>query len=314
MERKIVIGYDPEHGGGDALRLGRLFAEVLAAHPIVFTALPWPRYLMGVEDLQRQVDVEMRDRFAAIRDELQDLEVETHAAASPSPSEALHEFAEVEDVSMVVLGSSHRSPVGRTLAGSVGESFMHGAPCAIAIAPHGYAERSQAPLLRIAVAFDGSPEAWSALETAIGVAERCHGQLTVIAVADYPSYGYAAAWSILTVDEFKDYEQEEKGRLLELALGRVPPGLGHEGRVLTGDAASELAEVSGEFDLMVTGSRAYGPLRSTLLGSTTRKLIRASACPVLVLPRGLGIDPLGLRASGSAPGVSTRDRVTVAVE
>jgi nucleotide-binding universal stress UspA family protein len=80
--------------------------------------------------------------------------------------------------------------------------------------------------------------------------------------------------------------------------------------VLTGDAGSQLAEVSGDFDLMVTGSRAYGPLRRTLLGSTTRKLIRASACPVLVLPRGLGVDPLGLRASG----VSTRDRVPIAAE
>jgi nucleotide-binding universal stress UspA family protein len=310
MEREIIIGYDPAHGGGDALRLGCLFSEVLAVQPIVFTALPWPRYLMGLEDLQKQVDVEMRDRFAVIRDELQDLEVETHAVASPSASEALHEFAEVEEVAMIVLGSSHRGPVGRTFAGSVGESLMQGAPCAIAVAPHGYAERSQTALLRTAVAFDGSSEAWTALETGIGIAERCHGQLTVISVADYPTYGYAAAWSVLTADEFKDYEQEEKRRLLELALGRVPSGLRHDGRVLTGDAGSQLAEVSGDFDLMVTGSRAYGPLRRTLLGSTTRKLIRASACPVLVLPRGLGVDPLGLRASG----VSTRDRVPIAAE
>jgi nucleotide-binding universal stress UspA family protein len=300
MERKIIIGYDPEHGGNDALRLGRLFAEVLAAQPLILTALPWPGYLMGVDDLQKQIDAEMHDRFAEIRDELQDFAVETHAMASRSAAEALYGFAETAEAKMVVLGSCHRGPIGRTLAGSVAESLLHGAPCAITIAPRGYGDRGQAPLLRIAVAFDGSPEAWTALETGIGIAERCHGQLTVISVADFPSYGYAVSWSILTAGEFRDYEQEEKRRLLELALGRVPAGLQRESRLLIGDPGSELTRVSADFDLMVTGSRAYGPLRRTLLGSATRKLIQASACPVLVLPRAVGVDPLGLRVAGGA--------------
>ncbi|MDX6584016.1 MAG: hypothetical protein QOI10_3200 [Solirubrobacterales bacterium] len=314
MQRKIVIGYDLEHGGSDALRLGRLFAEVLAGQPIVFSALPWPRYLMGLEHLQKQVDVGMHDRFDVIRDELQDLGVEPQAVAvaSPSAAEALHEFAEREGAAMVVLGSCHRGPLGRTLAGSVGESLMHGASCAISIAPHGYAERSQAPLLRIAVAFDGSAEAWPALETGIGLAERCHARLTVISVADYPSYGYAAAWSVLTAEDITDYEEEEKRRLLDLALGRIPAGLESEGRLLTGDAGSVLSEVSGGFDLIVTGSRAYGPLRRTLLGSTTRKLIRDSACPVLVLPRAVGVDPLGLR-SGLTPNTAAGEPIGTGV-
>ena len=48
---------------------------------------------------------------------------------------------------------------------------------------------------------------------------------------------------------------------------------------------------------MIAGSRSWGPLKRTLLGSTTRKLIRSCACPVLVLPRGVGVDPLGVRVS-----------------
>ncbi len=174
------------------------------------------------------------------RDELQDFGVETVAVASPSASEALHKFAEDEDAKMVVIGSCHRGPIGRTLAGSVGESLLHGAPCAITIAPRGYGERSQAPLLRIAVAFDGSHRILDRAGDRIGIAERCHGQLSVLSVADYPTYGYAAAWSVLTADEFKDYEHEEKRRLLELALGRIPSGLRHDGRVLTGNAGRSL--------------------------------------------------------------------------
>ena len=152
-------------------------------------------------------------------------------------------------------------------------------------------------LVRVGVAFDGSPEAWTALETAIGIAERCHGRITVLTVADFPRYGYAASWSVLSAGQLLDAEHEEKRRLLDLALGRVPPALEHDGRLLTGDAGRTLCEASGEFDLLVTGSRAYGTLRRTLIGSTTQRLIRCSAAPVMVLPRGVGIDPLELRAA-----------------
>ena len=51
---------------------------------------------------------------------------------------------------------------------------------------------------------------------------------------------------------------------------------------------------------MVAGSRSWGPLKRTMLGSTTRKLIRSCSCPVLVLPRGVGVDPLGVRVDTHA--------------
>jgi len=303
--RTLMVGYEPVHDGGDALKLARLLAEVLAARPIVVTALPWPTYLMGINDLQRQLDREMEDQFAVVREQLSGLEPETRAIAGPSAAEALHELAEAEAAQVLVLGSCHHGPIGRTLAGSVGESLMHDAPCAIAIAPRGFAKREFERLQRIAVAFDGSPESWTALETAIGIAEVCRGKLTILAVADYPHYGYAESWSILSSGQLHDAEREEKQRLLELALGRVPAELEHEGRLLSGDAGRTLCAASGEFDLMISGSRAYGPLRRTVLGSTTRKLIRSASCPVLVLPRGAGVDPLGLRLRRSN---STRTR------
>src|SRR6185503_8083589 len=120
-------------------------------------------------------------------------------------------------------------------------------------------------LQRIAVAFDGSSESWTALETAIGIAERSHATVTVVAVADYPRYGYATSWQILTTGEFEDAERADKERLLALAVGRIPDGLERESRMLTGDPGTCLSEVSNEFDLMVAGSRAWGPLKRTLL-------------------------------------------------
>ena len=232
MKRELIVGYDPEHGGEDVLDLGRIFSEVLAAKPRVITAIPWPDYLVGIVDLDEQMEAEMGDRFALIRDDLGDLGVETDAIASRSPASALAEIAEADEAQMIVVGSSHHGPVGRTLAGSVGESLLHGASRAVAIAPRGYAARDEERLQRIAVAFDGSSESWAALETAIGLAERCHATVTVITVADHPKYGYAAAWSILAEGEFLDAELANKERLLGLAVGRIPNGLERESRVL----------------------------------------------------------------------------------
>ena len=300
MNREIILGYDPEHGGEDVLRLGRVFAEVLASRPRVVTAVPWPQYFVGLIDIDHEMAAEMEEPFDRVKAEMRGLDVTTEAIASRTPALTLQEVAERDGAQMILVGSCHRGPVGRTLAGSVGESLLHGASCSVAIAPHGYRERDQDRLQRIAVAFDGSSESWAALETAIGLAERCHATITAIAVADYPTFEYATAWTVLSVGEFRDAERADKQRVLDLATSRIPAGLEHESRVLTGEPAVELRDVSGEFDLMVAGSRSWGPLKRTMLGSMTRKLIRSCSCPVLVLPRGVGVDPLGVRVDTHA--------------
>ena len=47
-----------------------------------------------------------------------------------------------------------------------------------------------------------------------------------------------------------------------------------------------LEQLSHDVDLLVCGSRGYGPLGSVLLGGVSRRLIHRAACPVIVVPRG----------------------------
>ena len=44
----------------------------------------------------------------------------------------------LEGALAIVVGPSHRGPLGRILPGSVGERLLHGAPCPVAVAPRGY--------------------------------------------------------------------------------------------------------------------------------------------------------------------------------
>jgi nucleotide-binding universal stress UspA family protein len=78
------------------------------------------------------------------------------------------------------------------------------------------------------------------------------------------------------------------------------------GVLLDGDAATELAAVSAGLDLLVLGSRGYGSVRSALLGSVSRALVRSAACPVVVVPAGSAVahhaDPVALAITQPDPG------------
>ena len=58
------------------------------------------------------------------------------------------------------------------------------------------------------------------------------------------------------------------------------------GKLLEGDAAGLLERESEGLDLLVTGSRGYGPKRAVLVGSVSSELLRTAQCPVVVVPRG----------------------------
>jgi nucleotide-binding universal stress UspA family protein len=281
-----LIGYDPDHGGDDALALGRRLAGLLGGPIEVVSVLPWPRHLADSADLQRQVDAELQARFDAIREEFTDVQVATRGIAHHSPAQILAAIAEDEGATVVVIGSSRRSEAGRTLLGSVGESLAHGAGCPIAIAPRGYADASGDGLRDVGVAFDGSDEAAVALQTGVAIAERAQADLTVLTVADYPRYTRAAAWSLVTEGEINDRDRARHQELLDRAIAGLPAGVTAHGRLLSGDPARELARASGDFGLLVAGSRSFGPVRRVVLGSATRRLLGEAACPVLVMPRG----------------------------
>lgn len=293
---EIVIGLVDSEQGRDALALGGQLAEKLGARPIVVCALPYSRQMIGAEEVERALESDTRELLALARDQLDGLDPEVRATADPSPAHSLQQAAEAEGAVAIVVGSTHRGPIGHVLPGSVGTGLLTGAPCAVAVAPRGYAARDDRRLLRIAVGFDGSAESWAALETAIGLARRLRAGLVLINAVSPPGYGYGEALNVLTAEEFQTARQAEGRRVLELGAEGVPPEVTADVRLVNGEPGAALAEAAADVGLLVLGSRRYGPLRRTLLGSVSTAVIRRAPCPVLVIPRGAGGDPLRLDA------------------
>ncbi|HSI80985.1 MAG TPA: universal stress protein [Solirubrobacterales bacterium] len=300
MARRLIVGYDGSPNGDDALALGSVLAECLAARPLVATVLPFNEHLVGSDRLGPAVEEATEPIFDRARERFGDVEIDTRAIVEGSPARALNDLAEGVDPVALVIGSSRRGAIGRVLLGSVGSALLSGAPCPIAVAPHGYAAADSRRLLRIAVAVNGSEEAWPALAAAAGLAGRLHAGLAVLAVVEPIRLSHGGQYPAIDPATYRDASERELGRVLERAVELVPDEIPAERRLLEGDPAEVLSEAAADFDLLVVGSRAFGPIRRALLGSVSAQLMRAAPCPVLLLPRSAGNDPLGLAEVGGA--------------
>ena len=94
------------------------------------------------------------------------------------------------------------------------------------------------------------------------------------------------AWPVAAYSGWPDYEAAaiRAGNRM-LAAARAELGEDVDAEVVIGDAGAELADRTRDLDLLLLGSRSYGPVRRVLLGSTSTRVVRAATGPVLVLPR-----------------------------
>jgi nucleotide-binding universal stress UspA family protein len=260
---KVVAGYEPNERGEDAVKLAELLADTVGAE-------------------LRRVHVEQG-----------------------SPAKELYELAERGEADLIVLGSTHRAALGRVTPGSVAEHLLSGARCRLAIAPRGYLRArallaaedageeaddvpagSPMPAVRdelrvIGVGFDDTIESRVALEEAAGLASTAGASMRVIGVEPPPplQLGPTAMAGALA-----------RPGALQTALHEGASGLPPELRALPvyerGDPAERLLEhAAGGMDLLVLGSRGFGPMLRLLLGSVAGHVIREAQCPVLVVPR-----------------------------
>jgi nucleotide-binding universal stress UspA family protein len=206
--------------------------------------------------------------------------VPVHAGGHGSPARQLYEEASARHAEIVVLGSSHGGEPGHTAPGKLLRRLLHESPSPIAVAPRGYADQAIGPPRVIGVAFDHSPESHGALEFAARLATSAAAALRVITVytggapVEEPQPGVVTQRALM---------QET----LHRTVADLPSELRAEPRFLVGAVAHVLADQSElGVDLMVMGSRGYGPLRSFWLGSVSEDLIRISPRPLVIAPRG----------------------------
>ena len=298
MSATILVGYDPRARDRAPIDFGIVVAELTGARLVVASVqarMPAPPSLAAgpMGDWAGQLDEDLvldcSDALAEVEPELRrhNIAYECRRLDGFSAAQALQEVAQAENSALLVVGTGHRPALGSTA-----QRLLHGAPCPVAAVPHEWHPRA---LRTIAVAVAGADSDHEVLAAAHALAVRAQARLRVITVVHVTPAMYAYTEPSTPVDparEVDDLEGESRA-LAERTLRRAVAGLGGPVPIdvdaFVGDPGETLVELSEHFDLLVCGSRGYGPLRAALLGSVSRRLAADAHCPVLVLPRGVSV-------------------------
>jgi nucleotide-binding universal stress UspA family protein len=290
MFGNVIVGVDGSPTGRDAIRLGVALCERNAR-------LTLAHVYGGVPTHGRPTQVAPAD--AARTDAEHLLESERQAAAvtaelvsvcAASVGRGLHMLAEQHEAELIVVGSHSRGLAGRVLVGDDTSASLGGAPCAVAVAPRGFTPRSGG-FLRVGVGYDFSPESHAALELARKLAARDGAKLSALYVVSLPAWGYIAPMPANWGEIVEDDRRAAETKVTKLE--------GVDATAVYGIAGEELAAFGERVDLLVVGSRNYGPLRRLVLGSTSHGLARHARCALLVLPRTAVAAPPSVAAAAS---------------
>ena len=297
---EIIVGVDGSSRGEDAVAFAQKLARMTGARLVLASAYPYESLPGGAAGSEQRDSLrdDAESLLLQMRDQLESPDdVPVHAIADRAPARALQSLAQDAGAAMLVVGSSHRGHVGRILLGSTAERLLHGAPCPVAVVPRGYTTDSA--FERIAVGYDGSQEGDAAVDAAYEVARRARASLQVVRVFDPATqarYGAMSATGSNKDWDFEGFAREDLERRVA-ALGddvraEAVFGVGAPGRILAGHCEG--------VDLMLLGSRGYGPYRAVLLGGVSHVVVGEASCPVVVLPRGARRGVLELFAEADA--------------
>jgi nucleotide-binding universal stress UspA family protein len=296
MPKPILVGYDPRSADRAPVDFGAAAARFTGAPLIVACAYSESGHI-GHGHVHEDLGDDADQALEHIRTELgrDGIRVECLAFPGRSAPHALHQAAEERDAGLLVVGSSHRGRVGRLLPGSTAERLMHGAPCPLAIVPSGWT--AGGGLHTVGVAYADTPEGRLALSSAVALARRAGAKLRVLTAVKPHEIGKVAGEGPAKESTGYDVtgtESQDAERHIAAALGSDGGGVAVETDISAQDPADFLIAASANVDLLVCGSRGYGPRRAVLLGGVSRRVVAESACPVIVLARGVefGLDAL----------------------
>jgi nucleotide-binding universal stress UspA family protein len=269
MFRSMIVGFDGTDTGHDGMALSMGLAKAFGSRVLV--AYIYDQELAATSREAAAELVEHADEILAGAREgkSQVLDVGFRALPASSPAHGLHDLAVSDQADLIVLGSRRLGPRTRAALGSVSENVMRAAPCAVAVAPPGYRNDGGFVPQSIGVGWIPTGDGDHALEVACGIARATGGSVELMTTTS-------------AIRGLEDLTERARRAAAEV-VARLSAGVPVVVNAQVAKAPEVLIERSDEMDLIVLGSRGYGPPRTMLLGSTSSCVVPEAHCPTMIL-------------------------------
>ncbi len=277
----ILVPTDLTEASIPALRYARLFADRFLARLTVMHVEPILYPLDSLTPMETvsmpprpQDEVRMLSQVTAhVRPAMGDRPFDI-ALAVGQPIPAILSAAREHNADFIVMGAHLRYGWRRALLGSVSEGVLYSSTCPVLmVASHdGASAVIPSPVANILCPVNFTDVAHESLHVAARLAEAFHARLTIVHVVE----GGQAIHAGVNEEKIRNWIPLE---LRDICTYRelVVRG-GSAERVL--DCADDLAA-----DLVVIGAQHRHFRNTTILGTTTERLVRFSSTPILVVPR-----------------------------
>jgi len=193
---------------------------------------------------------------------------------------------------LLVLATHGRSGFQRLFLGSVTEKVIRKTTCPTLVVPPRAPDvpaGSPIQFRRLLCAVDFSENSLDALAHAINMAEEANAQLTVLHVVEFPPMlNVEPTMPAVDLSRLREAAVSDGRRKLEeLIPEEARTYCTVDTAVVEGRAYREILRQATErqSDLIVMGVHGRGAVDLLVFGSTTHHVIRASACPVLLVRR-----------------------------
>ncbi len=279
----LAVGVDGSEGSSTALLWAIETARSLGSSvSAVFGYSPWAGMLFAVPPFDADGVRELfRSRF---REEWcaplleSDVQHERRFVLD-DPASALLGVAGKEHAALIALGAHGHSRWSPHVLGSVTAKVLHHSEWPVAVVPHPPSDLPASG--RIVVGVDGSAGSRGALEWAAEQAAALGKQVRAVCVTPFQLWHEHPAFVTPGGEAITDEAMGLRALSDEVAAAS---GVPIEAALVAGDPADTLLGLTGEWDLLVLGSRGHSSVGDVVFGSVGRACATRATRPVVIVP------------------------------
>ncbi|PFG27753.1 universal stress protein [Corynebacterium renale] len=290
-EGNIVVAVDGSDASRTAVKWAANTANKRGVPLRLASSYVMPQYLYAegmvppqelFDELQSETLEKIEDARTIALEVAPDIKI-GHTIAEGSPIDMLLEMS--KEATMVVMGSRGLGGLSGMVLGSVSAAVVSHAYCPVVVVREDNPVNENTKYGPVVIGVDGSEVFQKATEYAFAEANARGAEL--VAVHTWMDMQVQASLAGLAAAQaqWEEVEQEQKALLDERLAPLVEKYPNVEvKKVITRDRpVRALTDVAEGAQLLVVGSHGRGGFKGMLLGSTSRALLQAAPCPMMVV-------------------------------